>query len=160
MSPVLHDVTLLAYTGAVLMITLWPSPPDVGSSPVVERLLAWVHDAGVPEGFDLAALELTANVAMFVPLGLLLASSARVSAPWLAVLAGLALSATVETVQIVLPGRVPTAQDVVANTAGAALGASVVVAHRALRRRRARRAGTAETAVAAGSAAAVTPSGD
>ncbi len=136
----MHDVTLLAYIVVVLVITLWPSPPDPGANPLLLRLLDWAHGAGLPAAFDLVTLEVVANVVMFVPLGLLLASSARVPRPWLAVAAGLALSAAIETTQIALPGRYPTLQDVVANTAGAALGAAAVVATRAVRARRARRA--------------------
>lgn len=136
----MHDVTLLAYIACVLVITLWPSPPDPGANPLLLRLLDWAHGAGLPAAFDLVTLEVVANVVMFVPLGLLLASSARVPRPWLAVTAGLALSAAIETTQIALPGRYPTLQDVVANTAGAALGAAAVVATRAARARRARRA--------------------
>lgn len=137
----MHDVTLLAYIVVVLVITMWPSPPDPGSNPLLLRLLDWARGAGLPAAFDLVTLEVVANVVMFVPLGLLLASSARVSRPWLAVAFGLALSAAIETTQIALPGRYPTAADVVANTAGAALGAAAVVATRAWRARRARRAG-------------------
>lgn len=130
----MQDVTLLAYIVVVLVITLWPSPPDPGSIPALLRVLEWAHGAGLPEAFDLVTAEVVANVVMFVPLGLLLATSHRVRRPWLAVAAGLALSAAIETAQIALPGRYPTVQDVVANTAGAALGAAAVVAGRALRR--------------------------
>lgn len=131
----MHDVTLLAYIVVVLVITLWPSPPDPGSVPLFLRLLDWAHGAGLPTTFDLVTAEVVANVVMFVPLGLLLATSARVPRAWLAVAAGLALSAAIETTQIALPDRYPTVQDVVANTAGAALGAAAVVARRTLARR-------------------------
>jgi VanZ family protein len=131
-----HDVTLLAYIAVVLVITMWPSPRDPGRIPLLRRVLDWAHDVGLPAAFDLATLEVTANVAMFVPLGLLLASSRRLRRPWLAAPLGLAFSAAIETVQILLPGRYPTVQDVAANTAGAALGAALVVAHRVWRARR------------------------
>jgi VanZ family protein len=49
--------------------------------------------------------------------------------------AGLAFSAAIETVQLALPGRYPTVQDVAANTVGALLGAATVVGWRAWRRR-------------------------
>lgn len=140
----MQDVTLLAYIAVVLVITLWPSPPDPGSNPLLVRLLEWAHGAGLPTAFDLVTLEVVANVAMFVPLGLLLATSARVPHTWLAVAAGLALSTAIETAQIAVPGRYPTVADVVANTGGAALGAAAVVAGRAWRARsgrHARRAG-------------------
>ena len=133
----MHDVTLLAYIACVLVITLWPSPPDPGAIPLLVRVLAWAHDAGLPAAFDVATLEVVANVAMFVPLGVLVASSRRVRRAWLAVPAGLALSGAVETVQVFVPGRYPTLQDVAANTTGAALGLAAVVAHRAWRARRA-----------------------
>lgn len=132
----MHDVTLLAYTVVVLVITLWPSPPDPGASPVLQRVLDWAHEAGLPAAVDVAALEVGANVVMFVPLGLLLASG-RVRHPWHAATIGLALSAAIETTQTLIPGRYPTMQDVVANTVGAALGAAAVVAHRAWHARRA-----------------------
>ena len=120
---------------------MWPSPPDPGSNTLLAGLLEWAHGAGLPAEIDLVTLEVVANVVMFVPLGLLLATSRRVPRPWHAVAAGLALSAAIETVQIALPGRYPTVQDVAANTAGAAVGAAAVVARRAWRARRARRAG-------------------
>ncbi len=135
----MHDVTLLAYTACVLVVTLWPSPPGPASNPWVLRVLDWVHSVGVPEAFDLVTAEVVANVVMFVPLGLLLASSARVRHPWLAVAVGTVLSAAIETTQIALPGRYPTVQDVAANSAGAAIGAAVVVGVRAWRGRSRRR---------------------
>ena len=137
----MHDVTLLAYIVVVLVITLWPSPPDPGSIPLLLRVLDWAHGVGLPDAFDLVTLEVVANVVMFVPLGALLASSARVRRPWLAVALAAALSAAIETTQIALPDRVPTAADVVANTAGAAVGAAVVVGLHAWRSGRDRRAG-------------------
>lgn len=121
---------------------MWPSPPDPSRTPLVERVLGWLHGAGVPAAFDVAALEVTANVVMFVPLGLLLPWTRLARSPWLAVPAGLAFSAAIETTQLALPGRVSTVVDVLANTGGAALGAAVVVAFRALRAR-ARRADAA-----------------
>lgn len=132
----MHDVTLLAYTVVVLVITMWPSPPDPGASPLLQRVLDWAHGAGLPAAVDVATLEVVANVAMFVPLGLLVAASRRLRRPWLAVPIALAFSAAIETTQIALPGRYPTVLDVVANTLGAALGAAVVVAVVAHRARR------------------------
>ena len=132
----MHDVTLLGYIVVVLVITMWPSPPQPDRLPFLQRLLDRAHEIGLPAGFDVATLEVTANVLMFVPLGLLLASSRRMARPWLAVAAGLTFSAAIETTQILLPGRFPTVQDVVANTAGAAIGAALVVGHRAWRARR------------------------
>ncbi len=56
-------------------------------------------------------------------------------------LAGCALSVAIELTQNLLPGRVPTVQDVVLNTAGALLGAVLVAAVvRGMARRRPARA--------------------
>lgn len=125
----MHDVTLTAYSCLVLLVTLWPAPPDPAHVPLVQRLLDRLHGIGVPAAFDLAALELWANVAMFVPLGALLAAWRRLPrSPWLAVPAGLAFSATIETIQLLLPQRYPSLQDVGANTLGTAIGTAAVVA--------------------------------
>jgi glycopeptide antibiotics resistance protein len=83
--------------------------------------------------FDL--LEFTANVALFVPAGLLgtLWLGRRW---WLAVPLGLAISVAIETTQaLALPGRVADVRDLVSNTAGTALGALALAAMRRIRRR-------------------------
>lgn len=64
------------------------------------------------------------NILLFVPLGLLLASRLR---SWrLAVVACACLSVAIETLQAVLPfGRTTNIDDVILNTTGAALGATL-----------------------------------
>jgi len=85
---------------------------------------------------DVVRLEALANVALFVPLGLLLPLATR-ARPWSAVPTGAALSTLIELTQLAfLPHRFATVQDVVLNTLGAALGAGVVLVARARRRRR------------------------
>lgn len=72
----------------------------------------WVTYSGV---------EFTANVAMFVPLGLLVV--AWRGRWWHGILGALVLSAGIETWQLLmLPTRVADVRDLVANTLGAALG--------------------------------------
>ncbi len=128
-SSVVLDVTLLAYLVVVLVITLWPSPPDPASFGWLERALAWAHARGLPASVQLPVVEAVANVALFVPLGAL-ALWARGARPLVAVAAGCALSASIELTQLALPERVPTVQDVAMNTLGAALGVCVVVVSR------------------------------
>jgi hypothetical protein len=83
--------------------------------------------------FDL--LEFTANVALFVPAGLLGALWLG-GRWWLAVPLGLAISVAIETTQaLALPGRVADVRDLVSNTAGTALGALALAAMRRIRRR-------------------------
>lgn len=134
-------VTLSGYIGLVLLITQWPTPPDPYGPGWVRTVLDVLHDAGLPQSVDLALLEALANVAMFVPLGLLLPAATRWR-PWVAVPAGAAFSTLIELSQLAfLPNRVPSIQDVVMNTLGAAVGAGVVLAVRAHARRRAATAG-------------------
>jgi hypothetical protein len=80
------------------------------------------HRAGIT-WFGSGWIEFAANVALFVPLGALLTLLTR--RPWWGALLALALSVSAELAQLVLPGRLPTARDVVANALGAAVGAAV-----------------------------------
>jgi VanZ family protein len=78
----------------------------------------------VPVGY--LDLDQALNTMLFVPLGATLALVLGRRAWPLAILAGFALSATVEYAQATIPGRVPDPQDIVWNTLGAAAGALVV----------------------------------
>jgi glycopeptide antibiotics resistance protein len=130
--------TFAAYLAAVLVVTLWPSPQSTDAPGWATATLDVLHGLGIP--MTLPVLEASANVVMFVPFGMLGApllrgasARRRGTAPnvWrtvgLVTLAGAALSTAIELTQNLLPGRVPTVQDVVLNTAGAFLG-SVLVA--------------------------------
>lgn len=144
--------TFVAYLAAVLVVTLWPSPQSTDAPGWATATLGFLQGLGVP--ITLPVLEALANVVMFGPFGLLGvpllrgATARRRGAPlgvWRAVgvvtLAGGALSVAIELTQNLLPGRVPTVQDVVMNTAGALLGSllvAVVLLAVASRRPRAR----------------------
>lgn len=117
---------LAGYLLVVLRITLWPA---LGADPAIawlEQALTWLHDRGLPESFGVPLVEAAANVVMFVPLGLLLpvtVAGLAGSRRWWSVAVGLALSALIETAQLLLlPARVPTLQDVAMNTLGTLLG--------------------------------------
>lgn len=131
-------LVLAGYLLLVARITLWPSLDDEPALAWVTGFLAWLHDHGLPARIDLVVVEALANVAMFVPLGLLLPVTTSALAGgrrWWAVGAGLGLSALIETCQLLfLPTRYPTVQDVVMNTLGALVG--VVLLTLAARTRR------------------------
>lgn len=76
--------------------------------------------------FPDAEVDQVLNVALFVPLGVTLALLLPRRLWWAAILAGAALSATVEYVQAAIPGRVPDGTDVLWNTVGAAVGVALV----------------------------------
>ena len=76
------------------------------------------------------------NVAIFVPLGAAVALVLPLRWAPASVLLGAAASCAVEMAQSVIPGRVPDADDIVANTLGALLGTVVVIVVRLLARLR------------------------
>lgn len=74
--------------------------------------------------------EQVLNTVLFVPLGATVALLlSRRAWPW-AIVAGLAMSASVEFLQSSIPGRVPDPADILWNTAGAAIGVVVVTVPR------------------------------
>jgi glycopeptide antibiotics resistance protein len=121
----------------VLLITLWPSHLFMEVKPQVVRGLEWMHERELLEWLYWTRLEVLANVAMLVPVALLLTFALGARRWWLAVAACVAGSAGVELVQHFMPGRVASVGDVVANGLGACIGAllaagalAVVARHR------------------------------
>ena len=117
-------VLAAAYLVALALIAFWPTPVDRGAHRPITTVLAHLHAHGAPAWFNYALVEFTANIALFVPVGLLgviLLGSARW---WMAILAGFAASSLIELGQLIfLPSRYATIMDVIANTSGALLGA-------------------------------------
>lgn len=121
------------YVVVVLVVTLYPTTVDRGLDPYLDRVLQELHERGVPGFVDYGFIEFSANVVFFVPVGFLGGLLFSYRFWWLAIVGGGLLSAAVEGVQgAFLPGRVSSAQDVVANTLGTILGCLVAVAVRAL----------------------------
>ncbi|MFE6735667.1 VanZ family protein [Microbacterium sp. NPDC057650] len=108
---------LAAYLVVVALIVLLP----VSYSDIIAAIWNWIRaDLGMTS-FGAGWVEFTANVLMFLPLGFLLTLLFR--HPWYGTLLALVLSAGVEIAQIVIPDRVASLRDIVANTLGAAIGA-------------------------------------
>jgi hypothetical protein len=117
-------VALGGYAAAVATVALWPTPVDRPVSGLLRRTLGRLHELGVPSWFDYSLVEFSANVAMFVPLGFLLAALVDRRLTWVAVAAASLVSVSIELAQwLLLPARFPAVSDVVANTMGAAIGA-------------------------------------
>ncbi|HWL01466.1 MAG TPA: VanZ family protein [Microbacteriaceae bacterium] len=135
-------ISALAWTAVILAITLSPEQPTDGG--FVRDALAWWSERGLPAWVTYDLVEIAANVVLFIPFGLFLAlalssrprgsSSAEgayrdltLRVLWPTVL-GLALTLTIEFIQhAFLPARFATVSDLIANTAGALLGASLAV---------------------------------
>ena len=117
-----------AYLVTLGLIALWPTPVDRGASGTITSVLAQLHAHGVPGWLNYELVEYTANIALFLPVGLLGVVLVGAGRWWWAVLAGFAVSCLIETSQLVfLPGRFATLLDVMANTTGAVFGALLAV---------------------------------
>lgn len=138
------------YLAAVAMITLQPARVDEGAEDALAGLIARLRSLGVPEWLDYGAIEVTANVVMFVPFGFLLylvtpaplespstvpssRRAVRQSRQWrrgllkvfLITSGAVVISAGIEAVQrAFLPERVYSVSDILANGTGALLGAA------------------------------------
>ncbi|GAA2249597.1 VanZ family protein [Herbiconiux moechotypicola] len=110
----------------VAYVVFWPTPVDSGSRGDLLRFLSVLHDHGLPRSIGYSEVEFAANVAMFVPLGVLLGLTLGPHWWWIALVVGIGFSTSIELLQyFFLPERFATYEDVVANSFGAALGTVV-----------------------------------
>lgn len=133
-------IGLLLALPVVAVLTLWPTHFLLRFKPRVLQGIEWFHAREMLQWVYWTRLEVLANVAMFVPLAVLLVFLLGARRWWIAL--GLCMAATVgiELVQhVFLPGRVASAKDVVANTAGAVIGVLIAVAIEAMVRAARRR---------------------
>jgi glycopeptide antibiotics resistance protein len=131
-----------ALAAAILVaavLTLSPLPVQDLAFTTIDRVLDVLHAWGAPARLDRHVLEFAANIAMFVPLGFLVALLVPQRRWWLALVGAVLTSLAVETVQsAALPHRIGSLRDVLGNTLGAAIGIGLVAARQAAVRRRAR----------------------
>jgi hypothetical protein len=155
-----HRAALLLsvlYAVALALIAFWPTPVDRAGRDDLQRALDWLQVHGAPTWLTYGMVEFASNIVLFIPAGLLLVVLAGARFWWLGPLGGLLGSAAIELGQFVLlPARVTSARDIVANTSGAIIGTALallvftVLALRASRRlRRATASVTARPARAA-----------
>ncbi|MEV8170001.1 VanZ family protein [Microbacterium sp. NPDC077486] len=116
-------VSYLLFVG----FTVWlPAAVSSKVTGLVGVMARWVAEAGIaPYQQSAVVLEVLANVALFVPVGLLLPVAWPRLRLWQVTLAGGLLSVVIESVQGLMPSRFPTLSDVIANTTGTFLGAVV-----------------------------------
>lgn len=118
---------LAVYAFAAIAVLVAP----VSYSKIVSAISAWLRTALGLGGFGAGWIEFGANVLLFLPLGLLLTLLFR--RPWVGFIVALALSVSAELVQNLLPNRVASPRDVLANAFGAAVGAALawlIIRHR------------------------------
>jgi glycopeptide antibiotics resistance protein len=104
---------------------------------LLDAFSGWVRDGLGVTAFGSGWIEFGANILMFVPLGFLL--TLLLPRAWQGFLLALALSVLAELVQEFLPARHASLRDVLANGAGAVVGAAVAWAALRVTEARARR---------------------
>ena len=126
---------LLLCVPVVLVVTLWPTHFLLRLKPRVVRGLEWLHARDLADWLTWTRLEVLANVAMFVPLALLLTFVLGARRWWITVGLCVAVSLGVELAQHAMPGRIASARDIVTNGLGAVLGVSLAIPVEAIVRR-------------------------
>lgn len=128
----LAAVLLAASLGVVLTVTMWPTPVDKNYNGTITKLLAQMQQNGLPQWFGYNHLEFSANIAMFVPLGFLVALLLAQRLWWLALIICPLFSVSIEITQaLFLSARYATVSDVVSNSMGAVIGILIAVILRA-----------------------------
>ena len=123
----------VAYLALVAWITLGPAPYDPAAASLLDRALALLQSVPATAWVTFDLVEFTANIALFVPLGVLFLLLFGGRRWWAALALAVALTCAIELAQGAwLPTRVSDPRDVVANSTGAALGTALVLAGRAL----------------------------
>jgi VanZ family protein len=121
-------VALVVYAAVLAAIALWPVPVDSGARPLLRGVTRWFPM------LTYTRIEFSANILLFVPLGILLMIMLR--RRYLVLPIAIAVTVSIESAQaLLLDERTPTVQDIIANTAGACFGMLVVAVLEWLRTR-------------------------
>ena len=121
-------VVLTLYGISLAMIALWPVPVDSGAAGFVRRVTRVLPMLTYPR------IEFSANILLFVPLGVLLMLILR--RRYLILPIAIAVTVAIECSQgLLLDKRTPSVLDIIANTAGACLGMLIVAAAESWRAR-------------------------
>lgn len=130
MRTLLLRIVFALYLVAVGFI-VWSPTPDAGQfTGIVAGAARLLEQLGLPFEPSYIVLEFVANIALFVPFGMLAMTAFRWMRVWSTTAAGLCTTLLIEGVQMFLPTRYSTVSDLIANTLGALIGALAVVAWR------------------------------
>jgi len=114
-------VVLTLYGISLAMIALWPVPVDQGAAGFLQRVGRVLPMLTYPR------IEFSANILLFVPLGVLLMLILR--RRYLILPIAIVVTVAIECSQaLLLDKRTPSVLDIIANTAGACLGMLIVAA--------------------------------
>ncbi len=129
-------VILAPYLVALSLIVFLPAREAGRVTGVVGWLTDLVATWGIEREPAAVVVEFLANMVLFVPFGLLLSAAGPRWTPWSIIGTGALVSVVIELVQLGIPSRVASVSDVIANTAGTAVGCLVVPWWRVSRERR------------------------
>ena len=115
-------VLTVGYLAVVALLTLGPQPVGPTGTHVALRLIRFFGNHDLTSWIAYSRLEFLANIAMFVPIGVLALLLGGRRRWWLAVAFGVALTVVIELTQLGIPGRVTDIRDVIANSLGATIG--------------------------------------
>ncbi|MFF1877595.1 VanZ family protein [Leifsonia sp. NPDC058230] len=131
--PVLSVLTLV-YVLCVGWLTLGPQPADAGPDGFVRQLLAVLRRSALLSWLTYDGVEFTANVVLFIPMGVMFSLLFGLRRWWLALAVGVAATCLIEGAQLFIPTRVSDVRDLIANTLGTLLGIALVAAFSLARR--------------------------
>lgn len=123
----------LGYGGFLAFVVFWPSPIDRPVAGMLDRVIEELHERGVPAFVDYAFIEFTANIALFIPVGVFFGLILPMRYWVVAYLLGPVLSALIELAQRqLLSARYATLTDIIANSTGALIGVTLALLVRAV----------------------------
>ncbi|WP_364323031.1 VanZ family protein [Paenarthrobacter nitroguajacolicus] len=129
-NPLTWRIALTTYLAGLALVAYWPTPVDRPVHGTITTILKYLHTHGVPRWFDYHFVEASANVAMFIPLGVFAAMAMPSKAGWHIAVIGLLASLCMEVGQLIfISARFSSLVDVVTNVCGAVIG---IVAARVL----------------------------
>jgi glycopeptide antibiotics resistance protein len=125
----LWRAVLVAMLVPLALIAFWPSPVDQPVQGQLSSLLRFLHSHGIPHWFNYRFIEASANVALFIPLGVVGSLGYPQRHPLQIGTLGLFVSACMELGQLLfLHNRFASLLDLVTNTSGAVIGAALAIA--------------------------------
>ncbi len=127
-NPRVLRIVLGAYVALLAVVGFFPSPIDRPIDAPLSRIIQWCGQHGL--GFvTYARVEFGANIALFMPLGMLLALLFGPRRWWRAPVICFVATVLIELGQgVLLPQRIASIGDVIANTVGGILGTLAAVA--------------------------------
>lgn len=113
----------VGYGAFVAFVVFWPSPVDRPVQSQLDKALELLHRHGVPAFVDYNFVEFSANIALFIPLGIMFGLAIPMRLGYLTLLCGPLLSGSIELIQSqLLAQRYATVEDVISNSLGATIG--------------------------------------